>query len=136
MSDSVPAGFAPEEGGNPFTVLIGPLYERAGDDGYAMGLHAGAQHANRRGVVHGGVLFSLADHTLGNMVWMANDNRPCATISLNVDYVAGARAGQWLECRGRISRETRTMIFMKGEVLADGEMVMTATGIWKKLGAK
>lgn len=136
MSADVPAGFVPEEGGNPFTILIGPLYERRDGDGYAMGLRAEERHGNRRGVVHGGTLFSLADHTLGNIVWAVNENKPCATVSLNVDYVAGATVGQWLECTGRITRETRTLIFIKGEVMADGELAMTATGIWKKLGAK
>tara|TARA_R110002167_G_scaffold30252_3_gene100111 strand:- start:207 stop:617 length:411 start_codon:yes stop_codon:yes gene_type:complete len=136
MTAEVPAGFAPEQGGNAFTVLIGPLYERRDGEDYAMGLRADERHANRRGVVHGGTLFTLADHTLGNMVWTANENKPCATVSLNVDFVSGARAGQWLECTGHISRETRTLIFIKGEVTADGETVMTATGIWKKLGAK
>lgn len=136
MASDVPAGFQPEEGGNPFTVLIGPLYERRDGDGYAMGFRPDERHANRRGVVHGGMLFTLADHTLGNMVWEANEGKPCATVSLNVDYVSGARAGQWLECTGRISRETRSLIFIKGELTADGEIAMTATGVWKKLGAK
>ena len=135
MSDDVPAGFVLPENANRFEDLVGPIYEKGASDDYVCAFRPEAKHDNRRGVVHGGMLFTLADHTLGNMVWDRAGGQPCATVSLNVDYIAGVRAGDWVECSGHITRETRSLIFIKGELTVGGRIVMTATGVWKKLGA-
>ncbi|MDP6872017.1 MAG: PaaI family thioesterase [Alphaproteobacteria bacterium] len=135
MSDDVPAGFEPAAGNEPFESFVGPLYEKRDDGGLTCGFRAAAHHGNRRGVVHGGMLFTFADHTLSSMVWERAAGTPCATITLNVDFLAGARAGDWIECTGAITRETRSLIFIKGQLTIDGEPVMTASGVWKKLGA-
>ena len=50
-------------------------------------------------------------------------------------YLAGARTGDWIECTGNITRETRSLIFIKGQLTIEGRIVMTASGVWKKLGA-
>ena len=135
MKVEVPAGFEMATKSETFESLVGPLYEKWVDGQYTCGFRAAPHHGNRRGVVHGGMLFTFADHTLGNMVWERNDNKPCATITLNVDYLAGAKTGDWIECTATITRETRSLIFIKGQLTVDGQTVMTASGVWKKLGA-
>jgi len=135
MSGDVPAGFSEPDLRNTFEQLAGPIYEKGSGEDYVCAFRPAQQHTNRRGVIHGGMLFTLADHTLGNIVWDRVGQRPCATVSLNVDYVAGVRPGDWVECRGRITRETRSLVFIKGELMVDERIVMTATGVWKKLGA-
>ena len=135
MSVDVPAGFEPADESDTFESLVGPLYEKWEGETYPCGFRAARHHGNRRGVVHGGMLFTFADHTLGNMVWARNDNEPCATVTLNVDYLAGAKTGDWIECTGAITRETRSLVFIKGQLSVDGQAVMTASGVWKKLGA-
>jgi len=135
MSAEVPAGFKPAASSETFESFVGPLYEKWDDAGYTCGFHAARHHENRRSVVHGGMLFTLADHTLGNMVWERAAGTPCATITLNVDYLSGARSGDWIECTGAITRETRSLIFIKGQLTIEGQTVMTASGVWKKLGA-
>ena len=69
------------------------------------------------------------------MVGERVENKPCATVTLNVDYLAGAKIGEWIECTGAITRETRSLIFIKGQLTINGQIVMTASGVWKKLGA-
>jgi uncharacterized protein (TIGR00369 family) len=135
MPSDVPAGFAVPEAVSGFDGLIGPMYEKGSGDDLVCALRVGAQHLNRRGVVHGGLLFTIADHTLGKMVWHRVGEKPCATVSLNVDYVAGVKPGDWVECSGQVTRETRSLVFIKGELRVDGKVVMAATGVWKKLGA-
>ena len=135
MSAEVPAGFEAAAESETFESFVGPLYEKRVGEQYICGFRAAPHHGNRRGVVHGGMLFTFADHTLGNMVWERFGNKPCATITLNVDYLAGARTGDWIECTGTITRETRSLIFIKGQLTIDGQTVMTASGVWKKLGA-
>ena len=134
MSSEVPAGFEIATESENFESFVGPLYEKWDGEQYICGFRAAPHHDNRRGVVHGGMLFTFADHTLGNMVWERFGNKPCATVTLNVDYLAGAKTGDWIECTGSITQETRSLIFIKGQLTVDGQIVMTASGVWKKLG--
>ncbi len=135
MSVDVPAGFRPVPQTNTFETFVGPLYEKWDGEDYICGFRAATHHGNRRGVVHDGMLFTFANHTLGNMVWERFKDQPCATVTLNVDYLAGALSGNWIECAGNITRETRSLIFIKGQLTIDGQNIMTASGVWKKLGA-
>ncbi|MFP6748804.1 MAG: PaaI family thioesterase [Alphaproteobacteria bacterium] len=135
MSTDVPAGFKLAAESETFESFVGPLYEKREGEQYTCGFRAAPHHGNRRGVVHGGMLFTFADHTLGNMVWERSQDQACATVTLNVDYLAGARTGDWIECTGNITRETRSLIFIKGQLTIEGRIVMTASGVWKKLGA-
>jgi acyl-coenzyme A thioesterase PaaI-like protein len=135
MSSDVPAGFEAAAKSNTFESLVGPLYEKWGGEQYVCGFRAAPHHGNGRGVVHGGMLFTFVDHTLGNMVGERFENKPCATVTLNVDYLAGAKIGEWIECTGAITRETRSLIFIKGQLTINGQIVMMASGVWKKLGA-
>ncbi len=123
---------------NPgFTGLIGPLWARLEENGlWAYAFQAAPQHLNARGVVHGGMLMAFADHAIGMTVWTAVDRRPCATVSLNNQFVAPARPGDWLEGRGRIVRQTRSLVFMQGTISVAGAEVLVCDGIWKILGEK
>lgn len=136
MSVSIepPAGFRPQEEAASFEALCGPLFTHGRDADYACAIQADERHCNKRGAIHGGLLITLADHTMGHIVWRHVDEAPCATVTLNTDFVSGARRGDWLICRGRVTRETRTLVFIHGTVTCQDRTVMTASGIWKKLG--
>ncbi len=123
---------------NPgFTGLIGPLWTRQAPDGlWQYAFQAQPQHLNAIGIVHGGMLMSFADHALGMMVWHAVARRACATVSLNNQFVAPARTGEWVEAAGRIVRQTRSLVFIQGSVSVGGAEVLICDGIWKILGEK
>lgn len=133
---SAPAGYEqiPAEGG--FDALFGPLWRRATPGGWTCAIRAEPRHANKRGVVHGGVLMSFADHALGMNVWAAVGNQPCATVTLNADFVGAARPGDWIECDAMITRVANALVFVRGRLFVGDRTVMTATGVWKRLGAR
>lgn len=135
MTEPLPDGWelAPQPDG--FPALIGPLLLRRDPAGNALGLRIGPQHLNLRGAVHGGVIASLADHALGMQVWEACGGRPCVTLQLGLHYIAAGRHGDLLEAWGEVVRITRTVVFMRGRVLAADRLVATAEGVWKRLGA-
>lgn len=141
MSVAPPQNFDPETDGwtrrrsqGPFTQLVGPIWIKREADGSACAFLAEERHANARGVIHGGMLMSFADHMLGWLVWDAVDKRPCATVSLNNQFIAAAKPGDWVEMRGRIIRKTRSLIFVQGTMNVGDRIVLTAEGIWKVLG--
>ena len=117
-----------------FTALIGPLRIARDGDALAFGFEVGPQHLNAGGRVHGGMIASLADHALGLTVWEAIGRQSCATIQLTIQYVSAATLGEFLEARGEVIRATRSVVFIRGLVMAGERIVATADGVWKRLG--
>jgi uncharacterized protein (TIGR00369 family) len=72
-------------------------------------------HRNARGVAHGGVVSSLVDSTLGAAVISSIPQEWwCATVSLSVQYLGGAREGP-LEATARVLRRGRRVALAEGE---------------------
>ena len=133
-SSLIPEGFRPFASRGLFTEKVGPLYFKEDGDNYTYGFLADESHTNGNGVVHGGMLFSFLDEALGQIVWRSVDKQRCATITLNCDFVASAKPGDWIETRSEISRKGIAVVFVRGELLVRGERIMAADGIWKIIG--
>ena len=117
-----------------FPALIGPLLLRRDPAGNALGIRIGPQHLNLRGAVHGGLIASLADHALGMQAWDACGGQPCVTLQLGLQYIGAGRSGDLLEARGEVVRMTRSVVFMRGLVVAADRVVAAVDGVWKRLG--
>ncbi|MCZ6509776.1 MAG: PaaI family thioesterase, partial [Alphaproteobacteria bacterium] len=75
---------------------------------------------------HGGALLAFADSALTAFAMDAierGDER-VATITVNSEFVAPVRLGDWIECRGAVTKLTRSLAFVRGEMTVDGETVM------------
>lgn len=135
MSD-VPAGYEADDDGR-YQSMIGPMYSRQLDDeSWHFRFTVEERHLNGGDVVHGGMLMSFADHILGKTVWKGTGETPCTTMSMNCDFVAAGKLGAVLEGTARITRKTRSIIFVQGEITSEGKTLMTATGLWKILGVQ
>ncbi|MBX6369120.1 MAG: PaaI family thioesterase [Rhodospirillales bacterium] len=109
---------------------------RRGEDGPVFGFIAEAKHANVRGVVHGGMLMTFADEALGRTVAEAVGDRPLATIQLDTHFLAPARLGDFVEARARVTRRTRSVVFVEGVLAIKEHTIARAHGIWKVLKAE
>ncbi|SSW65264.1 hypothetical protein AVE30378_01424 [Achromobacter veterisilvae] len=118
-----------------FAGLIGPLWARRETDGWAYGLLAGAGHLNPAGVVHGGLLTALLDHALSAIAWEALGRRACVTVQLDTHFLRAARAGQFLEVRGRVVQAASSLVFMHGELSVAGEAVVTGAAVLKTIAS-
>lgn len=116
--------------------LVGPLWYRSDAAGMRLGFMARNEHVNRRGVVHGGMLLTLADQTLGMTAFEANGRQPQATVQLDVQFVAAVAVGDFVEAEAQVVRRTRSLIFMQGTFRVGDTTVATASGIWKIIGRK
>jgi len=131
MSGPIPAGFKPFTTAGAFVETCGPFYYRKQENGgYRYGFAAEPRHANPYGVIHGGVLITFADTFMGRVV-VAAANCACATITLNTEFVSGASAGSWIEGRAEIVRMTSALAFVRADLLAEDDVVLTASGIWR-----
>lgn len=122
---------------SPFNRLTGPFYGRQCEDGRNLfRVFIRNHHLNRGSGVHGGMLLNFCDIALGRAARWAIDGNALSTISLQCDFVSMAPADCWLEATSRVIRKTRALVFVAGELHAQDRLVMTASGVWKILGAR
>jgi uncharacterized protein (TIGR00369 family) len=134
-----PDGFTPHFRSSKVTDPWEPLFSRVTDEAVQIGLWLRDVHCNSRGLVHGGVIATLADNAMGlSYVQAATSKHKAAnspatsvprgavTVSLSVDYVAVAKLGQWLQIDPRVVRAGRTLGFVDALVTADGQTIARA----------
>jgi uncharacterized protein (TIGR00369 family) len=127
-----PEGFEPVPLIDPYEAYVGPYFRRRLEDGsteYAMPMDE--RHANAFGVVHGGLLMSFADAACGMTAWAAADWRPAVTLSMNVTFQSAAPSATVLRLRPVIARQTRTILFINGEIFAGDVSVAGVVSVWK-----
>lgn len=119
-----------------FPNFVGPILERVDGDERRFGFMADQRHANDRGVVHGGMLVTFADHSLGELVLDSVQRRLCATIQLNIQFLSAVAVGEFVVIRGERLRGTRSLVFMRGLISVGDRSVAAVDGVWKILGAQ
>jgi len=135
LSDSLRADGWRERSLPGFAGLIGPLWMRKEERAWAYGLLATNDHVNPAGIVHGGLLATLIDHALSSIAWEALERRACVTVQLDTHFLSAARAGQFLEARGRVVRATSTLVFMQGNLSVEGIEIVSACALLKVAAA-
>lgn len=119
-----------------FNAYIGEMFvdpAKAIGDPKRFGFLPEGKHLNGGGALHGGLLMTLADNVLG---FTANEvGNASATVTLNTDFLAAGEAGAIVWGSATVTRRTRSLIFVSGDLMQNDRLLMTATGIWKVLGA-
>lgn len=91
-------------------------------------LTIGPQHLSPTRTVHGGVLYSLADTTMGSAIWtLLADGETCATISCSIDYMSAVREGVIVCDAEVVSKGRRTALARAVLRDGDGEAVAQAS---------
>jgi len=114
-----------------FIGLVGPLWTKREGDRWAYGFVAEDRHVNPAGLVHGGMLTTLADHALSAIAWEASARTACVTIALDVHFVAAARPGDFVVARGEVVRKTASLVFTRGHLAVGDREIAAATAILK-----
>lgn len=130
MIDPATEGWKKHDG-KGFLGLVGPLWSRREDDHWAYAFVASEQHVNAAGVVHGGLLVSLADQAMSMVVWEAMDRAPCVTVQLDTHFLMATRPGDFIQARARVARATRSLAFAQASLAVGDEPVLLASGVWK-----
>jgi len=131
----VPEGFVPFAEQGPFLEHVGPVYvsEDAGE--LVLGLRAQERHNNHRGTIQGGLLSTFADFVLGRAIEAdAEDGKDRATVSLTVDFLKPAQAGDWIESRSRVDRVGGTLSFADCTLTVEEREIVRARAVWVVVG--
>ena len=129
---AIPEGFDRADCTPGFLDHGGPYYLGPAVDGVrVVGLRICPHHINYQDAAHGGVISTFADVALSHAVYDAERPRLApSTVTLNVNYLAGARLGDWLEARVRIDRLGGRMGYTSGGIWRGEEQLATMSGVF------
>jgi uncharacterized protein (TIGR00369 family) len=137
VESPVPAGFKPLKAGGPYMQFNGPLYGRliqsGGQRRVLIGFRVEPRHTNPTGACHGGMLASMADMMAAICVPYQTDlpRHFFPTISLQMDFLAPARLGDWVQAETEILRTTRNLVFTQGLITAQDQLALRVSAIYK-----
>ena len=104
------------------------------DDGTArMVVEVDERHLNPAGAVHGGMLATLVDTTMGAAVRSAVDEEAPATSQLTVTYLRPGKPGR-LEVTARVSKRGDDLTMCEADVEQDGKALVHALATFALVG--
>jgi uncharacterized protein (TIGR00369 family) len=126
---TTPDPFAP----SPFVRTLGAQIEERREGYVRMALVLEEKHTNPNGVMHGGVLTTLMDETLGAVIATirgmdAMRAAPHATVEMNVSFLSSARPGDEIVIEGRALKVGRSVAFGEAEARKRGSDDLIAKG--------
>ncbi len=129
---AIPSGFEPAGFTPGFLDHGGPHYLGPAVEGVrVVGLMICPHHINYQDAAHGGVISTFADVALSHAVYDAERPRLApSTVTLTVNYLAGARLGDWLEARARIDRLGGRTAYTSGAIWRGEEQIATMSGVF------
>ena len=133
-SSDPPVGFELVQLGGAFATHNGPLYARWHNERLQLGFRVGPQHVNPGQNCHGGMLGMFVDILISSAAQYQSDitRQFLPTITLQMDFLASAPLGSWVQGQADILRVTRNLIFSQGLVHADERPALRASGIFKR----
>lgn len=129
---AIPSGFERADFTPGFLDHGGPYYLGAAAEGVrVVGLLICPHHINYQDAAHGGVISTFADVALSHAVYDAERPRLSpSTVTLTVNYLAGARLGDWLEARVRIDRLGGRTAYTSGGIWRGTDQVATMSAVF------
>lgn len=130
IKDLMDAGWIhdPSEG---FIAYLGGVWIRDTNGEKEFGFIAEERHANRNGVVHGGMLMTFMDRAFGMTSRLTSGATRAATISLSHQFMTPMEIGQFATVTPRISRASGRTSFVDGTLFHGETPIMHAHGVWR-----
>jgi acyl-coenzyme A thioesterase PaaI-like protein len=114
-----------------FFGLVGPLWTKKEGEAWAYAFLAEEKHTNPAGIVHGGMLTTLLDHTLSVIAWEANERNLASPWPSMFISRRGPPGRDLVAARGRIVRQTSSLVFTQGSITVQEQEIATASAILK-----
>jgi len=113
---------------HPFADLLGFSVTESGDGRCRIELQLDKRHMNPHGIVHGGVLYSVADTGMGGaLTSMLGAGEICTTVEIKIVYFRPAVAGT-LTCNTEVINRGRRTAALESTLEAEGRVLARAYG--------
>jgi acyl-coenzyme A thioesterase PaaI-like protein len=119
--------------GGRFNGVVGDLAVRRDGDRAVVRMQPQAGHANLVGTVHGGALLTFIDNALFiGPRFLGNGGMAGVTVDLSTQFMGAADIVRPIDLTLEVMRETGRMLFMRGALEQEGDMVASFMGIVRK----
>jgi len=108
-----------------FIAHVGATYPEAEDGSASLQVDVDERHLNPAGAVHGGLLATLVDTTMGAAVRTLADGETPATSQLTVTYLRPGKPGRLL-VTARVSKRGDSLTVCEADVEQDGKTLVHA----------
>jgi uncharacterized protein (TIGR00369 family) len=133
----IPQDFERHTRRSPLTDPWEPLYSKRTADAVIIGLRLAKPHTNARGLIHGGLIATLADNAMGHSCAFRIDaTSSLVTIGLSVDFVGTAQVGQWLAVEPEVIKSGSTICFAQSLIKADDIVIARANATFRVVPKK
>lgn len=113
---------------HPFADLIALRTDEQGAGHSRLSLVVAPEHLNPHRVVHGAVLYALADTGMGAALYPTlAEGEICATIEIKINYFKPVRSGT-LRCLTRLIHRGRRVANLEAQLFAGDTLVAQANG--------
>lgn len=133
--DAIPEGFGDMPIFGPSHEMVGKTYHLERDDKTVVGIRMEEKHRNAGQMVHGGILMFLVDTAMTMACRrIRTPDSFLVTTTLNNEFIAAARPGDWLEAEVSILRAGRKMAFLDCHIRRDGpdgQLIMHSSGTFQ-----
>ena len=115
---------------------IGPGLAKAAlggkvDGKLVLGIRIDDRHTNTRGIVHGGMLVTLADSALGIVLYNSRTPpQPIVTVNLSTDFIESAYPGDWVEAHVDILRIGKRLAYANCYLQVGDRRILRASGVF------
>ncbi len=124
------------KGFNPFGDLIGLNFLKCEGGCSQCVLEVTDHLLNPHKVLHGGVMYSMADTGMGGALYSCmEEDALCATLEIQIIYFKAVTSGT-LTCNTRIIHRTRGIAALESEISNEGSLVAKATGVFSIFKAR
>ncbi len=127
-------GCAMTDSDSGFLALIDASTPDAGDGTARLVVEVDERHLNPAGAVHGGMLATLVDTTMGAAVRSAVDEEAPATSQLTVTYLRPGKPGR-LVVTARVSKRGDSLTMCEADVEQDGQPLVHALATFALVGS-
>ncbi len=113
---------------HPFGDLIDLRVDEQGPGNSTLTLEVAPRHLNPHAVVHGAVIYALADTGMGAALYPTlAEGEICATIEIKISYFRPVQEGR-LRCMTQLVNRGRTIANLESRVYRDTTLVAQANG--------
>ncbi len=113
---------------HPFAELLDMQVVEQLDGQGRMRLEVGPDHLNPHGVVHGAVLYALADTGMGLALYPSlAEGEICATIEIKINYFKPVHGGM-VDCLTQVVNRGRSVANLESRLFVGGRLVAQANG--------
>jgi len=131
LNNDVPDGYEPLFRTSPFLECIGPIYYKKQGAGFIIGMRVLEKHTNASNTMHGGLISTLADISLGYTTALSRSPAvPLITANMTVDFIGTAKIGEWVESHVSIQKLGSQLAFANTFISTDSRPIARASAVF------